>query len=246
MAATGLLCMLTVVSPYQAPVNAARLLFVPFLLKSIARQFETIVSDLKGKGHKISIFLPLSYPELKSLKAANLYDEILLLPTGSQLEANTSTYDNIPLGRKLRTGITPNFLSFCTKVLEDDNLYNALRERQFNLGLVHATPQYRCLMVLWQKLAMRFVAFQGFSEPWLSRNPGLPSAVPLVFGQGYTEQMSFQEKVWNVICFLEWSALPDIEPFSQDFVQRYLPGENRSIYQMSMNAAMAGGYRCCD
>ncbi len=230
-------------------IQAAKLLFVPFPLKSVLGQFESIATVLRDKGHTISLLLPPSYPEVDSLRAGKVYDEVLVytmekpdiysMSTPAEGMSPLDLYD-VPLGKSFRAGITEEsgFLSFCTNPLGDESLHDTLKEKQFDLAVVYASPESRCLMILWQKLGLRYVGFQGFYEPWLSGNPGLPSAVPLVFGQAYTERMSFLERFWNLLCFLEWTVFPDPPPFSQDFVWGYLPGESRSMHQMALQAEL--------
>ncbi len=116
-------------------------------------------------------------------------------------------------------------VQLCTNPLMDENLIKHLEKEHFDLALVFAHPNFRCLLILCQKLNIPYASFVSFYEPWLTRNPSLPSFAPFMFGRPYMPTMTFMERLDNALSMLQWVAFTPITTLLDDFVLQYLASD---------------------
>ena len=219
-------------------VHAAKFLFIPFPWKSIIHQFKIIGEDLLSRKHEVSILLPPTYPGIQDVRGWTGFDVVeyavaepdFYTLIGSQEDKTEEfLYDlyQVPMKDTYPGFMTEEagMIQLCSNPLKDQNLFKTLQKKQFDLALVHGQPEYRCLLILCQKLDLPYTTFVTFYEPWVTRNPALPSFSPLMFGRAYSPDMSFGERVDNVLSFLQWNAFTQIPTLSDNFVRQYLPSD---------------------
>ncbi len=219
-------------------IPAARILLLPLPWKSIVQQLKVAGDALRSRGHEVSMLLPPSYPGIQESRKWDTVDVIeysvsepdFYTITGSQPEETEEfLYDlyHIPLKNTYpmvmvkESGMT----QFCTNPLEDEELFMTLKQKDFDLALAYGHPEYRCLLILCQKLNIPYATFVSFYEPWLTRNPSLPSFAPSMLGRPYMPTMTFMERLDNALSTLQWVAFTRISTLSDDFIRQYLPSD---------------------
>ncbi len=76
----------------------------------------------------------------------------------------------------------------------------------FDLAVVDIFPGSRCLAILMHRLDLPFVALTTLYEPWLLRNPALPSFSPFNIGVSYSNRMTFMECLHNLWTVIDWNV----------------------------------------
>ncbi len=219
-------------------IPASRILLLPFPWKSIVQQLKVAGDVLHSRHHEVSMLLPPSYPGIQESRKWDTVDVIeysLAGPdfytiTGSQPEETEKfLYDiyHIPMKDTYPMLFSKDsgMAQFCTNPLDDEDLFMTLQKKHFDLALVYGNPEYRCLMILCHKLNIPYASFVSYYEPWLTRNPSLPSFAPFMFGRPYTSTMTFMERLDNAFSMLQWVAITRISTLSDGFVQQYLPSD---------------------
>ncbi len=131
-------------------------------------------------------------------------------------------------------------LQFCSNSLEDKELFKILQKKHFDVALVFGNPEYRCLLTQCRKLNIPYASFVSYYEPWLTRNPSLPSFAPSMFGRPYMPTMTFMERLDNALSILQWVAFTPITTLLDDFVRQYLPSDKdfRTVDEMGYKSLL--------
>ena len=212
--------------------EAAKILLAPFPYTSHVNQHVFIGEALIDNGHEVKIMLSASYSHkskfhkdtsrIKALEYAVKYDDMYTMAE----EVTPMTPENIigvPSIDDFRTNLD-GFSEFCYNSLEDGEFFEKLKQEKFDLALVDAFPSTRCYYILLYRLGIPYVSHTTNVEPWLMRNPAIPSFVPFVMSYPVkTQQMTFMERIHNLYQLLDWTAYPGIPYLHDSLVSKYAP-----------------------
>ena len=209
--------------------NGSRILMTPYPWGSRVSIMISIAEKLTEHGHDVYMLLPPVYPNLDKIKTRNL--------TIVSYEKNKKKYADIPNVLKDETfysimASTPiseyrmgsqYFLSACTNVLSDQNLFETLKNLQFDLGFLDISPLSRCYLILHYRLSIPHISISTIYEPWLLRNLALPSFVPFQMSTPYSNKMTFRERLANTWSLLDWTFAPRSQSLDDNLVSTYAP-----------------------
>ncbi len=80
---------------------------------------------------------------------------------------------------------------------------------------------FRCLLLIPYKLDIPFINVVTSYEPWLLRNPALPSFVPFNMYGAKSTDMTFWQRLDNTYRLLEWTMLPRIAYLDDGYLGRF-------------------------
>ena len=115
-----------------------------------------------------------------------------------------------------------------TNQLANEKHYQSLRSLNFDLAIVDIFPVSRSLLVLPYSLGIPYIGLVTMQEPWITRNPALPSFVPsnLIAGE-YTPKMDFWQRLHNLWANIDWAASPRAVFLEDEYVQKYIRDQPR-------------------
>ena len=227
----GLLCIAT--------ATAERILMTNYPMKSHTSELRMIGEELVRRGHEVYAILPPSFPGIKDLQGKST---VHYLTYEMEVPDMYTAFDNVEpspdwMEELIRMtflddvsvyNVDPYFpiLPFCTNALSDKKLFKQLQDLDFDLALIDGFMEIRCLFILPYKLGIPYVSQTTHYEPWLQRNPALPSFVPWPIGTGdygYTEKMSFWQRMYNTYSLVKFMTHPGVEYLSDELVRKYAP-----------------------
>lgn len=211
--------------------NCNKILLAPFPYSSHVSELTHIGDELVYNGHEVYIMLPASYPQITKFSTAK--QSITLLEYSTKyadlytMESTDSpmTIDiiNMPPIEDFRLNVR-GFEEICYNALEDESFYAKVQQEQFDLVIVDAFPSTRCFYILFYRLAIPYVSVTTQFEPYLYRNPALPSFVPFGLGSpAKSQEMSFYERLQNTYALVDWTAFPGISYLDDSLVAKYAP-----------------------
>ena len=107
--------------------------------------------------------------------------------------------------------------------LADEKHYQLLKSLKFDLAIVDIFQMSRGLLVLPYSLGIPYIGVVTMQEPWLTRNPSLPSFVPTnVIPGEYTPKMDFWQRLHNLWASIDWVAFPQVTYLEDEYVQKYI------------------------
>ena len=208
-------------------VNGSRFLLTPFPKGSHVAQFAAIGEGLADNGHDVYILLPPVYPGIDDMKKSRLHvieyerrePDMFDEPVNDNL-----FYDmvNVTAVTHLRTNVQ-NYFGLCANVLGDENLFKTLQSLKFDIGIVDVFPITRCYLVLMYRLGIPYLGVTTTLEPWLCRNPALPSFVRFPLAGVFNKRMNFRERLLNTWNVLDWSIAPRTATIDDNLVTQYAP-----------------------
>ena len=213
-------------------VHSNRILLAPFPYTSHINELVHIGDALQKNGHTVDIMLPSTYDKIDKYRNEKETGMKLIEYQGKHLDMYTFEAEENPVGTDL-IGVPPivdfrtnveGFIEFCFNSLEDDEFFSKLKSQSYDLAVVDAFPCTRCFFILFYKLNISYVSLTTQYEPWLLRNPALPSFSP--FGLSFppkSDRMSFVERLANLYDLIDWFAFPGFETLDDDLVRRYAP-----------------------
>ena len=208
-------------------VNGSRFLLTPFPWGSHVAELAAIGEGLADNGHEVYILLPPVFPAMKEMRKTKLrvieYErkepDFFDIPIDENLFYALVNVTEVTHFRKNKQG----FFQTCTNVLRDENLFKTLRSLQFDIGLVDVFPTSRCYLVLMYRLGLPYLSVTTTYEPWLFRNPALPSFVPFPLADVFKERMNFMERLRNTWNLLDWVIAPRTATIDDNLVIQYAP-----------------------
>ena len=102
-------------------------------------------------------------------------------------------------------------------------MFMTLQSLEFNIGIVDIFPFTRCYLVLMYRLDLPYHGVTTTYEPWLLRNPALPSFVLFPMADVFNEKMNFRERLRNTWNLLDWVIAPRTATLDDILVTRYAP-----------------------
>ncbi len=208
-------------------IKAFNILLFPFPWKSHIAQLATIGQALYNRGHELSIVLPPSYPDVASFENTfydliqyRIKDPDLYGMDRNRLETLNEEFISMSPLEEFRAHID-GFVQFCSNPLSDQELFRKLQKKQFDLAIVDAFVGSRCYLVLLHRLGIPYVSFSTQYEPWVLRNPSLPSFTPFFLAHDFTERMDFWERVQNFLTILDWTIFPGVKYIEDGFLSTY-------------------------
>ena len=117
----------------------------------------------------------------------------------------------------------PELENIARNQLNDKEHYGRLKTLNFDLAIVSLFPISRSLLVLPYNLGIPYIGVTTLFEPWLTRNPSLPSFAPsnIVAGQ-FTPVMNFWQRLYNLWITIEWNVCPRVAYLEDNFIQQYI------------------------
>jgi len=207
--------------------TCSNILLLPFAFRSHVAEITSIGSGLQDRGHHVILVLPESFPHLDEYK-----ERFQLVAYSAKHPDIYSETENSKSWLETAMSVTPieemrinmdGFLEMCLNPLEDEGLPLQLGKLQLDLAIVDGFSNSRCLYPLVYQLGIPYITLTTQYEPWMWRNPALPSFIPFPLAGVFTEKMTFVERIRNLITLVDWTAWPRI-PFMEDsFVRKYLP-----------------------
>ena len=213
---------------------------MPFPFTSHISELTNIGEALVQRGHELSILLPRTLPEpdiqkIKKMKGINIITWRNIAKDGYEYMADqggnfddqmdvvltTKTIDEFRDVHNMAS--TMGWVQMCTNPLRDEQLLSTLAGKQFDLAILDAFQMSRCLAILLYKLDIPFVSVITIYEPWLLRNPALPSFVPFILSDPMTTAMSFWGRLHNTWTELEWTVSPRCPMINDKWVREYVP-----------------------
>ncbi len=207
---------------------AAKILMTPFQMGSHISEMSHIGNTLYNKGHDVHLLISPTFPDIDKVIKGNLKVITHATPdpdfnTMPQEQADELFYEllKITLIQDIRINID-GVIQLCTNVLSDDDLFRRLKSMNFDLAVVDIFPCSRCLAILINRLDLPFVALTTLYEPWLLRNPALPSFSPFNIGVHYSNRMTFVERLHNLWTVIDWNVFTGVEYLEDTFVRKYM------------------------
>ena len=211
------------------PVHGSRILLAPFPWKSHVVEMLTIGGGLSEKGHDVYIILPHVYPDIHAISQTNITVINYLRKDSDFLDRKTNYYDDYFDEVTSMTLMTryrhdqPDFQAVCTNVLTDQVLFRQLQHLRLDLAIVGTVPRSRCYLILMYRLDIPYISMNIMFEPWLFRNPSLPSFAPFIYGTAYSDQMTLWERILNTWNLLDWTIGPRMAVLDDSLVTKYAP-----------------------
>ena len=210
-------------------VNGSRILMTPFQWGSRVFSMISIAEKLTENGHDVYMVLPPVFPNLDKIRERNLtivsYErtekKFFDIPNSLDDETFDSFMANTEVSEYRMN--SQFFLSACTNVLSDQNLFETLKHLQFDLGFLDSSPLSRCFVILYYRLSIPHISISTVYEPWLLRNLALPSFVPFQVSTPYSNKMTFLERLANTWNLLDWTFSPRIQSLDDNLVSTYAP-----------------------
>ena len=105
----------------------------------------------------------------------------------------------------------------------DEKHYQLLKSLNFDLTIVDIFTESRSLLLLPYSLGIPYLGLETIHEPWITRNPALPSFVPsnIIAGE-YTPKMDFWQRLHNLWANIDWAAFPHVTFLEDEYVQKYI------------------------
>lgn len=211
------------------PGTCSNILLMPFSFRSHVAEISAIGSTLKENGHNIFIMLSESYPHLDEAKK----DFQLVIHKVKYPDFYSNSEDE-NVWMEIATKVTPieefrinvdGFVEMCTNPLADETLIEKIQQLKIDLAIIDGFPVSRCLYLIVHKLGIPYLSLTTQYEPWVWRNPALPSFVPFPLAGVYTEKMNFMERIRNLITLVDWTAWPRIPYMEDSILKPYLTND---------------------
>lgn len=110
----------------------------------------------------------------------------------------------------------------CDILLSDEALYKTLKDQHFDLALVDNVLIGDCFTVLAYKLGLPYVQMGNSYTPVRTRIPMNPSVHPAISLLGFTDEMTFMQRLVNTIFSVAMAVAPQVI-LPSDLVQAYAP-----------------------
>ena len=207
--------------------SAARILFLPDSVMSHVRQHITVAAELERAGHEVHLVVSETFPMMQmfSGQRLNVIQHKVYKPDFYQLpmEVADGYFRRMLAERNVVTTWrenTPEITNMCLNPLSDEHLFQVLHDIHFDLAVIDIFPMSRCLAIIPYRLGVPYVSMTTCHEPWLMRNPSLPSYVPInIAPDVYTDKMGFWERFENLWRQVDWVAFPGVD-FVDDNVMK--------------------------
>ena len=219
--------------------NGSRILMTPLQWGSRVFSMISIAEKLTENGHDVYMVLPPVFPNLDEIRKRNLTIVSYERKKKNVFDIPSSLDDETFYSLMASTEVSEYrmmsqlFLSACTDVLSDQNLFETLKHLQFDLGFLGSSPLSRCFVILHYRLNIPHVSISAVYEPWLLRNLALPSFVPFQLSTPYSNKMTFLERLANTWNLLDWTFSPRIQSLDDNLVSTYAP---EKCMPLSINA----------
>ena len=213
-------------------IEAAKILLAPFPYSSHVAQHIVIGTELIANGHQVKIMLSASYPGKMTFKKENSNIQVLEYATKNDDLYTLSGVDN-PMAPENVIGVPPiddfrinvdGFAAYCYNSLEDEALFEEIKQEHFDLAIVGAFPCTRCYYILFYRLGIPYISHTTYLEPWLLCNPSFPSFVPFIMSSpAKSQEMTLLERIHNSFQLIDWSVFPRIPYLHDSLVSKYAP-----------------------
>ena len=204
--------------------RAANILVIPTPHGSHISPFLTVTNLLRQKYNHESTFVLPPYM---------LHDPLLEgMPDKIIIAEKMDTFNFQQFGKRIMAtsmkGITPvndilqAFTSFCDLVLSDVKLIDELRKGNFNIVILDNFLYADCMNLIAYKLSIPYMVYGNFYEPINNGIPENPATVPDFPFTDYSSDMTFLQRVQNVIMFYA-KALLFGHLYDSDVSNKYVP-----------------------
>ena len=231
-------------------VQSSRILLLPYPWKSHVSEMTGIGHALIERGHDIHIVLPPSYPDFHKFNTStspfHLIDYVVKKPDFQTIFAGDQGFTEDVI--KSLMGMTviedmrinvEGLIEMCSNILSDDVLFTKLESLEFDLVVVDVCICCRCHLAIPYRLGVPHVSLTTIYEPWLSRSPAIPSFVPFMLAQYFTERMTFMERLQNTYQLLEWTYSPGVSYLTDEFMRPFIPDKPyRSLNQLAADSKL--------
>ena len=206
--------------------RASRILLTPFPWRSHVMDLVAIGGAMVDRGHEVAMMLPENYTGIDDVtkREISVIEYVRRDPDFSDMKADNllDMMVNITAVVDFRTNIE-GFVEPCTNALSDQAMFSTLEKLKFDIGIVDTFPNSLCYLVLMYRLGIPYISRTGGHEPWLSRNPALPSFVPFILGEDFTDKMTFKERLINTWTLIDWSINTRVPTTDDKLVTTYAP-----------------------
>ncbi len=218
---------------------ADKILMTPFAFTSHVSQFYHIGEKLIEMGHEVQMVVSPTLPTFAKLKKGAVSIITHHIP---DKDLYTIREENMTNNFEKMMGMNPIYIfkefvqqpatqSSCTNMLSDQKLFTKLKAMKFDLGIVDAIIFSRCFYILMYKLDIPYISITTPNEPWLLRNPQLPSFVPNNLGNPYTTKMIFWERFDNLKSVVYWAAFHSSVMRDSYFTKKVRSRSASSVYR---------------
>lgn len=215
--------------------RSSKIIMFPFPYYSHIQELTEIGDQLIKQGtHEIHIVLPPSLPQIDKFRKDKRFKlieykikykdfHIIDAESPNSMENLLEELMNITPIEDFRTYVK-GYTELCLNPLEDEEFYEKIKKEKYDLGIIDGFPISRCYYILMYRLGIPFVSVTTQYEPWLMRNPALPSFVPFPFhNPSLTTRMTFWERLSNLYTLIDWTAFPGIVYLDDEMVRKYAP-----------------------
>jgi len=206
------LSMILMVTP---PCFGAKILFIPANVQSHVLYFSRLAADLSQLGHVTHVFAPSNarVPQfIAELEHGGNFSYTRYPVDGEQPFANfrnvseliirvaisRSPWEKFVLSYEMFKGMLHHTESECIRLLENDHVMQQIRSDGYQFAVMDPiVPQ--CYYAIPYSMGITYASMSLPGLAWTYRVPRLPSFSPLLLGFGYTDRMSFGQRLTTFV-----------------------------------------------
>ncbi len=240
-------CLLLLLTINSSIITGAKILLAPFILTSHVDEIQHIGEGLVANGHDVYMLLSRSYPTPLKDKINKLHIKIIQYHTPEKDMYSLTPAERDEMFDKLQSlFVLDSFRedvirvgAVCRNLASDTKMFEELHLLKFDFVIVDAFLGGKCQVLIPHKLKVPFAALITGYEMWSVRNPALPSFVPMVCGAGYSEKMTFWERLDNLWTTVRWTVKPGVPNIESGFIQAYAPElSHMSFHDLASHASL--------
>ena len=204
--------------------------------------YEPLLIELANRGHQVTVVNPYKSQRVEPIKNYREVTGVEFIVEGSnsikffELKINATVAPENPF-----LFLQPTIQARCPMFWELDEIQKLLKQK-FDLILMENFMN-ECIYGMIPHFNTTFIFVNTFPTPfWLTGAVGLPtfpSITPLPF-LGYSENMSFSQRVWNFFCqvasqlLIDYKYKPNMEAIYRKYVGENTPG----VDEISRNVSL--------
>ena len=197
------------------PGFGAKILFIPANMQSHVLYFSRLAADLSQLGHVTHVFAPsnarvpqfiaelerggnfsyASYPVDGEQPFANLRNVSELL---IRTAISRSPWEKFCLVYKMFKDMLRHTESECIRLLENDHVMQQIRGGGYQFAVMDPIAPH-CYYAIPYFMGIPYASVSLPGLAWTYRVPRLPSFSPLLLGFGYTDRMSFGQRLTTFV-----------------------------------------------
>ena len=204
-------------------VHAARILLIPMPHYSHVNLFSTAGRALKGAGHEVYVLTTIKFgPNVKKHGLIPLLHD----DTGKDIQgAVEKQSDDILKGVNILDVLRimlPLMAQTCKDMHRNEPLMTQIKDLNFDLAVNDATVFSGTFYSIPYRLGLRYISLTAVHDPWLFGVSAMPSVEPSQMLR-FSNQMSFFERVMNLVPFAVMAWNPVSFYYSNEIITEFVP-----------------------